>query len=203
MDKEKDDERRVVYVIGAGGIGFWLAVSLAKADLRVVIYDDDNLEGGHGHERLPIALPSTLKVDLLTGFLRVNFGSAPEVVRGRFTGKEAGPGDIVADCSDMDGKTRRTIWTLVRKAGARPVRVSYDGAQSTVVVAEGLPLTGNESAAGYANIPSLPLSLLAGGLGGEVIRLLAQALDAGSEVGHIEFQISLADFVAVREVQAA
>ena len=191
---------RRVHIIGAGGVGFWLALGLQRSNAGpVVIYDDDDLQGGLGHQRLPLAAPTTRKVDLLRGFLRVNFGGdMPEFVGERFTGREVAKGDLVVDASDMDGVTRRKIWAVVRKRNARILRVSYDGAASTVVVAEGLPLTGDESASGYANVPSLALSLAAGGIGAEVVSRLWDAPTAE----HIEFQISLTELV-VPAVQAA
>lgn len=192
MSEEKE---RTVHVIGAGGVGFWLAVGLSRSGLGIVVYDDDNLTGGMGHQRLPLATPTTLKTDLLRGFLRVNFGGrAPVFVTGRFSGSEVHEGDLVVDCSDMDGHTRKRVWKKARKGGARLLRVSYDGANSTMVVAEGLPLTGNESASGYANVPSLALSLAAGGIGAEtVLRMIA-----AGECEHVEYQISLADYVVQR-----
>lgn len=188
-----EERGRTVWVIGAGGVGFWLAVGLSRASVgQVHIYDDDDLQGGLGHARLPLATPTTRKVDLLRGFLRVNFGGAmPEFHAERFVGNEPEDGDLVVDCSDMPGNTRRTIWKRAEKRGARLLRVSYDGANSTVTIAEGLPITLNQRASGYANVPSLALSLMAGGMGAEVVaRLLANW-----EVPFVEFQVALADWV--------
>lgn len=187
-------EPRRVIIVGAGGIGFWLATGLARTGLSPIVFDMDNLEGGLGHQRLPLATPRTPKTALLTGFMRVNFGgNLPETRNERFTGREVHKGDLVVDCTDMNGVDRRKVWERARKRGARLLRVSYDGANSTVVVAEGLPFVLDESKAGYASVPSLALSLAAGGIGAEVVlRMLASELTCE----HVEFQIDLADQVA-------
>jgi hypothetical protein len=197
--------QRTIWIVGAGGCGFWTAVGLSRSGiLGIKVIDDDTLEGGLGANRLPMAIPTTKKVDLLTGFLRVQMGGeVPGVVDGRFRGTEVRRNDIVVDCSDMDGNTRRTIWGRAQARGARCIRVSYDGANSTVVVAEGLPMTVDETASGYANVPSMALSLFAGGVAAEVLTEVIRALNAGHSVGHIEFQISLKVFISVREVTAA
>ena len=194
-----NNERRV-HVCGLGGIGFWLAVGLSRSDVQNVHgYDDDDLSNGLGHQRLPLATPSTRKTDLLRGFLRVSIGgSVPELHGEKFTGREVRRGDLVIDCSDMSGTARRRIWDTARRRGARCVRVSYDGARSTVVVAEGLPLTNDENASGYANIPSLALSLAAGGIAAEIVSKANWDIQE-----HIEFQISLGDYLTPRAVQAA
>lgn len=193
-----EQQSRSVHLVGLGGAGFWTACALSRSGvIGVKAYDDDDLQGGLGAQRLPIATPTTLKTDLLRGFLRVSFGGeCPMLVNAKFTGKEVRRNDIVLDCSDMSGVQRRAVWVEAQKRGARCIRVSYDGANSTVVVAEGLPLTGDENAAGYANVPSLALSLMTGGIAAEVLTKLVQALDAGQTVGFIEFQISLSDYLS-------
>lgn len=200
-----ETEGRTIFICGAGGAGFWTAVALSRSGiLNIKIFDDDDLRGGLGAQRLPIATPTTLKTDLLRGFLRVSLGGeCPVLVNRKFTGKEVRANDIVLDCSDMSGVQRRAVWVEAQKRGARCIRVSYDGANSTVVVAEGLPLTGDEEASGYQNVPSLCLSLMTGGIAGEVLTKLVNALDAGQTVGFIEFQISLADYINVQAEAAA
>lgn len=182
-----------VRVIGAGGVGFWLVVGLARSGVRpVMVYDTDDLQGGLGHMRLPVASPTTRKTDLLRGFLAVNFpgGKLGEIgyVAEKFTGREANAGDLVVDCTDMSGVDRRKVYEAVRKRKARYLRVSYDGAASVVVVAEGLPLVGDETHAGYAAVPSLALSLAAGGIGAEVI-----AKTNWANTDYVEFQVGLAE----------
>lgn len=194
--KRKDEEpahEPQVIIVGAGGVGFWLAVGLARSGVRpITIFDADDLQGGLGHMRLPNATPATLKTALLQGFIAVNFRGARfnelSFRNERFTGREANAGDLVVDCSDMSGDDRRTIYEAVKKRGARYLRVSYDGAASVVAVAEGLPLVGDESHAGYAAVPSLALSLVAGGVGAEVL-----AKTDWSTAEFIEFQVSLSE----------
>lgn len=196
----EQQRERMIAIVGSGGVGFYTAIALSRSGiLGITVFDDDDLRGGLGSSRLPLATPTTRKVDLLRGFIRVNFGEPPAVIAAKFTGNEVQPGDIVVDCSDMSGVARRRVWTRAAKRGARCIRVSYDGANSTVVVAEGLPMTTNEAAAGYANVPSLALSMAAGGIAGEVISRLMVAPD---NIDHIEFQISLAQYVVAKAVAA-
>lgn len=181
-----------VHVIGCGGVGFWLVAGLARSEVRpIVAYDTDDLQGGLGHMRLPVAAPTTLKTNLLRGFLAVNFpgGKLAQIAfkAERFTGKEARAGDLVVDCSDMSGVDRRAIYETVKKRKARYLRVSYDGAASVVAISEGMPLVGDESHAGYAAVPSLALSLAAGGIGAEVI-----ARTNWATTDFVEFQVSVA-----------
>lgn len=183
-------QQRTIHVIGCGGAGFWMLVGMSRAGvLGIKAYDDDNLQGGLGHQRLPMATPTTKKVDLLRGFIRASLGGEPPAtVDGRFRGTEARKNDIVLDCSDMSGVQRRTIYDRVVKRGARYIRVSYDGANSTAVVAEGLPIVTDETASGYASVPSLGLSLLTGGFAAEV---LTKVVNGEVEGQHIEFQVSV------------
>jgi hypothetical protein len=190
-----------LHLVGAGGVGFWLAVGLARSGVRpVVVYDTDDLNGGLGHMRLPVASPATLKVNLLRGFLAVNFPGARmgEITfkSQLFTGKEVNAGDVVVDASDMSGEARRKIYKAVKQRKARYLRVSYDGAMSVVAIAEGLPLVGDESHAGYAAVPSLALSLFAGGAGAEVI-----AKTDWATKDFVEFQISLAELAGFPVVE--
>lgn len=191
---EKDKKGRTVHIVGAGGVGFWLAVGLARTEVRPIeIFDVDDLQGGLGHMRLPnVSSPETLKTQLLRGFLLMNFngGRLNEIQfrNARFTGHEAVEGDLVIDCTDMSGDDRRAVRDVVRRQGARYLRVSYDGAASVVAVSEGLPLTGDESHAGYAAVPSLALSLAAGGIGAEVI-----AKTDWANTPFMEFQVGLAE----------
>lgn len=182
------------HVVGAGGVGFWLTVGLIRSQVRPIrIYDKDDLQGGLGHARLPVATPTTAKVDLLKGFLLVNFSpiaELPAFINKKFTGNEVNEGDLVIDCTDLSDIARKRIWNRAKKKGARCLRVSYDGANSVVVVAEGLPISGDKSASGYSSVPSLGLSLLAGGLGSEVI-----AKVDWENTKHVEFQISVVELI--------
>ncbi len=198
MSEEKKEP--TIHIIGAGGAGFWTALALVRAvpdPRRITVYDTDDLQGGLGHSRLPVATSTTKKVDLLRGFIRVAMGDTPPTMKlALFTGDEPVEGDLVVDCSDMrtgdadDPTSRAAMWARARAKGARIVRVSYDGANSTVVIAEGLPFKTEGQDAGYAAVPSLPLSLMAGGMGAEAVkRMLAQPTQ------HVEMQVSLADWI--------
>ena len=185
-----------IHLVGAGGAGFWTALSLVRSvddPSRIVVYDDDDLQGGLGHSRLPVATPTTKKVDLLRGFIRVAMGDTPPTMRDvRFTGDEPVAGDWVIDASDMATNVRAEVWKKARALGARCLRVSYDGADSTIVIAEGIPLetAGEQGGIGYRNVPSLALSLAAGGIAAECIkRMLAEPCQ------HVEMQVSLSEWV--------
>lgn len=183
-----------VYVIGAGGVGFYFSMGLVNSGIdpqNIIVYDDDDLQGGLGHARLPRALPTTKKLDLLKGVLRAQFGKVPQLVYKKFTGNEPGKGDLVVDCSDMHDRTRKRVWNRAKERGARMLRISYDGANSTIVVVESLPFAAGRPE-GYTNVPSLALSLAAGGFGAEVVsRIIAAPF--GTEF--ISYQVSISDFV--------
>lgn len=186
-----------IHVIGAGGVGFWFVVSLTKTigSKLITVYDDDDLTGGLGHTRLPSASLTTKKVDLLRGHLLVAYGiSPPTMVPQKFKGDEVSSGDLVVDCSDMQVDVRREIWKLARERGARCIRVSYDGKNGTVVVAEGLPLFGSKKG-GYSETPLIDLSFAAGGIGAFVVRRILE-----DKVGdHVEFQISIDELAGIKE----
>jgi len=182
------------YVIGSGGVGFWLNVALARAGIPFSVFDDDTLEGGLGYTRLPQAALGTRKVDLLKGFCVAVMGTQKiDVVPYRFDGEEAIEGDLVVDCSDMDLKVRREIYDKVKAAGARYLRVSYDGLNETVVVAEGLPLAGRKGG-GYAEKPDLGLSFMAGGIGALAVQRILKGYQE-----HVEFQITLSEYFGVTQ----
>src|SRR5687768_6519583 len=98
-----------IHLVGAGGVGFWLAAALARSHVEFTVYDTDNFVGGLGWSRVPKASnPETKKVQLLKGFcLAVMGDKAPKVIAERFTGAECVTGDLVIDCSDMDLTVRR------------------------------------------------------------------------------------------------
>jgi hypothetical protein len=175
-----------IHQAGAGGAGFYLPPSLCRDGYDVIVYDDDTLEGGMGHKRLPQASPPTRKVDLLRGFcLAVMGDQGVLIVPRKFTGEEVAKGDLVIDCTDMSLTQRKPVYQRVIERGARYLRVSYDGRNNTVVVAEGLPLRGRPNG-GYADIPDLALSFVAGGMGAIAVKKILQGWTS-----HIEFQVSL------------
>ncbi len=180
----------VIHQIGAGGVGFWVAAALVRDGVKnLTVWDSDDLQGGLGYSRLPKATLSTAKVNLLRGFCAAVMGDTqPKIHTIRFYGHEATKGDLVVDCSDMDLDRRKEVWKAVQDIGARIIRVSYDGKNHCVVVAEGLPLAGR-SGGGYSETPNLALSFMAGGIGA----LAVQRILAGHKE-HIEFQVSLSDY---------
>lgn len=166
----------MIHIVGLGGVGFWLAVGLCKhiAPDSITCWDDDTLEGGTGSTRLPVGMPATQKADLLTGYLEMvhGFTTLPLIQTRRFSGLlQCNTGDLVIDCTDMAIEPRKRMWSTARNRGAKLVRVSYDGRGSTVVVSTGLPLSA-PAQGGYAAVPSLALSLAAGGIGAECIKRL-------------------------------
>lgn len=193
--KEDKVEPNVI-VVGLGGVGFWCYLALLRAvdSSRLVAYDADNLQGGLGHARLPVASSDTMKADLVRGFARVSMGDRPGTAhKAFFTGNECGKGDIVVDCTDMSTDKREIMYKEVKRRGARYLRASYDGAQSTVVVAEGLPLRtdGKEGGRGYDAVPSLALSFAAGGIAAECVRLVL-----ADPAVYVENQVSLAEWLS-------
>lgn len=178
----------MIHIVGLGGVGFWLAAGLVRAipPGTMTCWDNDNLTGGLGHRRLPSATPETNKTDLFRGFTLVTMGDTPPVLqKALFTGNEAVNGDFVIDCTDMPIARRRVMWNRAEKQGAKLVRVSYDGRESVVVVSNGLPFSAKKEG-GYAEVPSLSLSLLAGGLGAEMVRLWMEKPDK-----FLEYQVSV------------
>lgn len=180
-----------VHVVGAGGVGFWLSVALSRARVEHTVYDDDTLTGGLGYSRVPKASPATKKVSLLRGHSVVVMGDpAPAIVDRRFESPDCTAGDLVVDCTDMALPLRKELWAVCRDNGARLLRVSYDGKNGTVVVAEGLPLAGR-SGGGYADVPNLALSFIAGGMGAMAV----MAILKGS-YEYVEFQVSVVELLA-------
>lgn len=183
-----------VIILGAGGVGFHLTVALCRdwPSVEKVVYDDDTFEGGMGHWRLPkVADPRQLKVDKLKGYIRMVMGDTPPMTYSMKLennvvceeGKEFWQDSLVVDATDMGLKDRRPLWDLLKRLGAKMLRVSYDG-NGCVVVARGLPICASD-AGGYALVPNYAQSLMAGGLGAEAVGLLL----AGHEVGDYQIQL--------------
>ena len=184
-----------VHVVGLGGVGFYCYLALLRAVSadQLIGWDADNLEGGLGHARLPVASPPTMKAGLVRGFARVSMGDRPGVTHEvMFTGGECKAGDLVVDCTDMSTDKREVMYKAIKAQGARYIRASYDGAASTIVVAEGLPLRteGVEGGRGYDAVPSLALSFAAGGIAAECVRLVL----ANPSV-YLENQVSLSEWL--------
>lgn len=164
-----------IHILGIGGIGFWLTVGLARHyDMKkVTLWDEDTFSGGLGYQRLPFASPTDLKVEVCRAFLYsvLVTDALPVVVPKRFTGNGSPlcwNDTLIVDCTDMPLTQRKGMWTRARKHGATMMRVSYDGHGSIVVCSSGLPLAGTKDG-GYAHVPTLALSLAAGGYGAECV----------------------------------
>lgn len=183
-------EIKRVVILGAGGVGFHLAVALCRdwPDVEKIVYDDDSFEGGMGAWRLPkVADPKQLKVEKLRGYIRMVMGDVPpDGVSRKFTELDAmlvTENDLIVDCTDMGLDRRRPLWQMLKETGAVMLRVSYDG-NGCVVVARGLPLCASD-AGGYAVVPNYAQSMMAGGLGAEAVGLLLK----GYEVGDYQVQL--------------
>lgn len=187
-------EIKRVVMIGSGGVGFWMAVSLRRdvPDVELIVYDDDDFQGGFGAQRLPyVANKATKKVDFLKGFVgMVMRDSAPTVKAERLTPIEAAfwsaelsRETLVVDASDMDLEVRRHLWTALRACECQMLRVSYDG-NGIVVVARGLPLA-SKPGGGYSQVPSMAQSLWAGGVGAAAVEKLLR----GEAVGDYQMEL--------------
>lgn len=185
-------EIKRVIIIGAGGVGFWLTVSLMrdKPGLEVIVYDDDTFVGGFGAQRLPhVANKETKKVDFLKGFVRMVMRDEPpkvfpvKLTPTMFPGLDPMTETLLVDCSDMPLDVRKPIWDEARKAGCQMLRVSYDG-NGIVVVARGLPFSTNPGG-NYARVPTLAQSLWAGGVGAAAVEKLL----AGEEVSDYQMEL--------------
>lgn len=170
-----------IHVVGAGGVGYWLAVALARdlsKDFSLTVWDNDTVEGT-GALRLPKASPDNTKVESLGGFVHYCMGNEmPELNFRRLTPEEVNlhvkARDVVVDCTDSPTDERQELWAAIEVQEAHPIRVSYDGDDSVVVVSSDLPIALGRVRSGgnYRRIPSLALSFVAGGLGAEVVRHL-------------------------------
>jgi hypothetical protein len=166
-----------IHIIGAGGVGWYVAVILSRESMgrEIHIWDNDTFEGGHGFRRLPtVSKASTPKVDLLEGHITIVWNEKPPIKHNElFTGK--GKKDwlkdaFVLDCTDMGNNPRRKMWEEAEKHGALMARISYDG--NGVVLGDwGLPF-GDTERGGYEAMPSLAQSFTAGGVGGQFVHKL-------------------------------
>lgn len=186
-------EIKRVVILGSGGVGFWLTVALRRDNpqLEIIVYDDDNFEGGFGAQRLPyVADKATKKVKFLNNFIQMAMRDPAIVARDyRFSAAEpeliADPDKptLVVDCTDMDLERRKPIWQACRDAGYVMLRVSYDG-NGIVVVSRGLPFATNPGG-NYAIVPTMAQSLWAGGVGAAAVEKLL----AGQEVGDYQMEL--------------
>lgn len=181
-----------IIMIGAGGVGFWMATALRRdvPDVELIVYDSDDFEGGFGAQRLPyVGDKKTKKVDFLRGFIRmVMRDSPPLVISQRFEDPKREwvserESTLIVDCTDMELEARKVMWANCRAWGAQMLRVSYDG-NGIVVVARGLPLA-SKPGGGYSQVPSMAQSLWAGGVGAAAVEKLLR----GEAVGDYQMEI--------------
>lgn len=166
-----------IEVIGAGGVGFWMAIGLKRdlGDFPIRVWDDDTFEGGTGDKRLPrVQNVHAKKVSMLRGWGRMVMGDRPvETVEKRFNGKEeeSWTGALIVDCTDSPILSRKRFWNAAIKRGAVMMRVSYDGI-GPVVVSRGLPMVSKDAVGGgggYASIPNMGQTFTAAGLGAQCV----------------------------------
>jgi len=179
-----------ILVVGAGGVGFHLVAALAREfhTTQIEVWDDDTLQGGNGHRRLPKSYsPTETKLNLLEGYLEFVMGDGENVkyIPRRWDGTEGADNQtLVVDCTDMGLEPRREMWANARAMGAELMRVSYDG-NGVVVVAWGLPLSGPPGG-GYSAIPNMAQSYMAAGVGAEaVLRYVVH----GERVSDFQFRV--------------
>lgn len=183
-----------IFIVGAGGVGFWTTVGLTRESVfeRVRVYDPDTVEGSGGR-RLPIHPEATVtnnpphKVAVLADFIeftmgetvpfRTNFHAGPfteQVYRVNYSIKP-----LIVDCSDMATELKQYHFKQAIE-DRRYLRISYDG-NGWVTVAKGLPI-GPPTVQGYAVVPNMAESLAAGGIGASaVLTVFNHGLDALSE----------------------
>ena len=184
------DIKRVV-IMGAGGVGFWLTVALRRdqPNLEIIVYDDDDFEGGFGAQRLPhVANKKMKKVDYLNNYIQMVMRDPKiGVLAGRLTGvevyEEYGPSDLLVDCTDMGLEARQPIWKAAREKDCNLLRVSYDG-NGIVVIARGLPFSTNPGGR-YSIVPTMAQSLWAGGVGAAAVEKLLK----GEEVSDCQMEL--------------
>lgn len=183
-----------VVILGAGGVGFWLATALSRdiKDVPIEVWDDDNFEGGNGARRLPFVRDkSQTKADFLWGFVQMVMNdSPPHIYPHKLTPDALMPDErwdrvLVMDCTDMDLEPRRFLWKFLTEKGATLMRVSYDGT-GIVLVSPGLPFVGTPGG-GYARVPTLGQSYAAAGLG-------AMAVMRALKTGYLsDYQVTIKD----------
>lgn len=186
--------KRVV-VAGAGGVGFWLTWALCRmlagSGVLVEVWDSDNFEGGNGFRRLPKPSKNSLaKVRLLQteiGFIMRD--PVPNVYEKLLLPRDFEEGDwkstLVLDCTDMGQRDRNAFWDALEAAGAKGLRISYDGL-GMATISPGPPMVGEmgeeNDDGGYAVMPHIGQSFLAAGAGACAVMYF---LRTGK---HLEFQ---------------
>jgi len=187
-------EIKRVVIMGAGGVGFWLTVALRRdqPNLEIIVYDDDDFEGGFGAQRLPhVANKKMKKVDYLNNYIQmVMRDPAIKAIAHKLTEAEFVLASesfdvetLFVDCTDMSLDRRKPIWDLAQQTSCQMLRVSYDG-NGIVVIARGLPFSTNPGGR-YSIVPTMAQSLWAGGVGAAAVEKLLK----GEEVGDYQMEL--------------
>lgn len=177
-----------VNIVGAGGVGFWVAVALRRdfPDMYIVVWDSDYVDGPGGlrlpiPERLTQTRPETdsgdrscpLKVKTLNDFLKYTLDTRPVIASmADYLGGVSGnfstyfENRYFVDCTDMTVINRDKVFAAAINNN-RYMRISYDGT-GWVSVSQGLPL-GDPTASGYLHVPSFAMSIAAGGIGATAV----------------------------------
>jgi len=187
------DPNGSVIIIGAGGIGFWLALAFSRMDefdnRKIVVYDDDTLHGGNGYRRLPRTLsPSMYKVDLLAQHLSMFNSPQDTVKRFTFVKRKFSLFDIsklkarlVIDATDAKLDWRTVLYRDLEKRFIPFVRCSYDG--TVVTFSRSVPLSISNDG-GYNLVPNMGVSLAAAGICAEKIRRIIVGENVPNEDYH-------------------
>lgn len=153
-------------VVGAGGVGVWVALLLAMSGVEELrLFDSDHVELSN-LARLPY---SKLAVgELKTDILRLHIADLrPDAHVETYPNAEeyilnATKSDILFDCTDRQ-KVQLMLQTWCKDAGVHYIRAGYDGTHMTVT--DNVPeWTTEDDLGGYAHQPSwvVPTAIIAG-----------------------------------------
>ena len=161
----------MIRVIGAGGVGWWTAVGLARdlpIEEGIQVWDNDTISET-GALRLPYGYGE--KASQLHAFITYVMGDRQiDSVGARFglamAAQHVEEDDLIVDCTDDDIERRKIWWGYCKEKGAKILRVSYDGDGAIVEISGELPLyVGGVRSGDYRSRPNLALSFFAGGIG--------------------------------------
>ena len=174
MNQNDEFKFSKIVMVGAGGIGFHLAVALSRDIGHIIpieVWDDDTFEGGQGFRRLPaVSNKRQFKVEFLKDYIeRVMDDKPPTICPNKLTSESlflssSWAETLAVDCTDMGYDSRKELWAALRKNGATCLRVSYDG-NGCIVVSPSIPFSTKSGAGGYSLVPSMGQSYCAAGLG--------------------------------------
>ncbi len=108
------DQKKMVYVIGAGGIGSWLCLNLSRIGHDVIVYDGDtvdatNVNGGQMYRTSDVGLN---KAEAIHEVCRL-FGASSDIISiaNMFDANEESATRIMISCVD-NMQARKDIFTL-------------------------------------------------------------------------------------------